>query len=105
VLAVTAAAFFLRVLLEAELNWYYLWPVPALCLLLSMRRGGARFALCTAAFVLSVVLGNHGHVHRIGLWWPALMGTLVVMMLTAVSAAPPGPAPAVECEDMVTAAA
>ena len=32
VLAVTAAAFFLRVLLETELNWYYLWPVPALCL-------------------------------------------------------------------------
>ena len=90
VLAVTAAAFFLRVLLETELNWYYLWPVPALCLLLSMRRGSARFALCTAAFVLSVILGNHDEVHRIGLWWPALMGTLVVMMLTAIPAARPG---------------
>ncbi len=105
VLAVTAAAFFLRVVLETELNWYYLWPVPALCLLLSMRRSGARFALCTAAFVLSIVLGNHDEVHRIGLWWPALMGTLVVMMLTAIPAAHPGPEPAVECEDMVTAAA
>jgi hypothetical protein len=105
VLAVTTAAFFLRVLLETELNWYYLWPVPALCLLLSMRRGRAPFALCTVAFALSVVLGNHGQVHRIGLWWPALMGTLVVMMLTAIPAARPGPVPAVECEDMVTAAA
>ena len=53
VLAVTAGAFFLRVLLETELNWYYLWPVPALCLLLSMRRSAARFAVCAAAFVLS----------------------------------------------------
>ncbi len=35
VLTMTTVAFFIRVLLETELNWYYLWPVAALCLLLS----------------------------------------------------------------------
>ncbi len=85
VLTMVAGAFFLRVLLETELNWYYLWPVPALCLLLALRRGPLRFALCSLALVASVVLGNH-RVHAIALWWPTLMATLVVMLLCA---APP----------------
>ena len=53
--------------------------------------------------MLSVILGNHDEVHRIGLWWPALMGTLVVMMPTAIPAARLRPVPAIECDDMVTA--
>ena len=85
VLTMVAVAFFLRVLLETELNWYYLWPVPALCLLLALRRSPFRFALCSLALVASAVLGNH-RVHDIALWWPALMATVVVMLLCA---APP----------------
>lgn len=83
VLAMTAVAFFLRVLLETEMNWYYLWPVPALCLLLALRRSWARFGLCACALVASMVLGDH-RVHEIALWWPALMATTLVMLLTAV---------------------
>ncbi len=86
VLAVTAVAFSLRVVLETELNWYYLWPVPALCLLLAARRSTTRFGLCGAALVASIVLGDR-RVHHIVLWWPALMATLVVMLLSA------GPSP------------
>ncbi len=41
VLALVAVGFFLRIALETEMNWYYLWPVPALCLLLALRRRGA----------------------------------------------------------------
>jgi hypothetical protein len=85
VLTMVAGAFFLRILLETEMNWYYLWPVPALCLLLACRRGPARFAVCSLALVASVALGDH-RVHDIGLWWPALMATAVVMLLCA---APP----------------
>ncbi len=112
VLAMAAVAFFLRVLLETELNWYYLWPVPALCLVLSLRRSMLRFALCTTALVASMVLGDR-RVHDIVLWWPALMATLVVM-LASVGPSPrrwaalttgrrerPGPAGAVECGAMV----
>jgi len=109
VLGMAAIAFFLRVLFETELNWYYLWPVPALCLLLAVRRSAFRFGLCTAALVVSMVLGDR-RVHDIVLWWPALMATLVVM-LASIGPSPrrwaalatgrrerPGP---VECEAMV----
>jgi len=116
VLAMAAVAFFLRVLFETELNWYYLWPVPALCLLLSMRRSPFRFGLCTAALVVSMLLGDR-RVHGIVLWWPALMATLVVM-LASIGPSPrrwaalasgrrerPDPAGPVECEAMVPVAA
>jgi hypothetical protein len=82
VLTMVAAAFMIRVLLETELNWYYLWPVPALCLLLSVRRSPTRFWLCSAALVVSMVLGDHDTQRDIALWWPALMATLVVMLLS-----------------------
>lgn len=83
VLAVTAMAFFLRVLFETELNWYYLWPVPALCLLLSMRRSRRRFWLCSIGLAASLAVGNHNEVHHnIELWWPALMATQVLMLLS-----------------------
>ena len=85
VLTMVGVGFFLRVLLETEMNWYYLWPVPALCLLLASRRSPWRFALCSLALAASVVLGNR-RVHDIALWWPALMASVVVMVL---SAAPP----------------
>ncbi|HVT41753.1 MAG TPA: hypothetical protein VHD39_02130, partial [Acidimicrobiales bacterium] len=85
ILAMTAVAFFFRILLETEMNWYYLWPVPALCLLLALRRSWLRFGSCAVALVASIALGDH-RVHHIALWWPALMGTAVVMLL---SAAPP----------------
>jgi hypothetical protein len=87
VLSLAAVGFFLRVLLETELNWYYLWPVAALCLLLALRRSTTRFCLCAAALVVSVVLGDRNEVHHIVFWWPALMATLVVMLLSI------GPAP------------
>ncbi len=112
VLVMTAVAFFLRVLFETELNWYYLWPVPALCLLLALRRSPVRFGLCTTALVVSMVLGDR-RVHDIVLWWPALMATLVVM-LASVGPSPRqlaalavsrksrhDPAVPVECEAMV----
>ena len=83
VLTMCAVAFFLRVLFETELNWYYLWPVAALCLLLAARRSGGRLAMCSAAVVASIVLGNHNTVHHIVLWWPALMASLVVMLAAA----------------------
>jgi hypothetical protein len=83
VLTMCAVAFFLRVLFETELNWYYLWPVAALCLLLAARRSGGRLAVCSAAVVASIVLGNHNTVHHIVLWWPALMASLVVMLAAA----------------------
>ena len=87
VLTMVAVAFFLRILLETELNWYYLWPVPALCLLLAVRRSTTRFWLCSSALVVSVALGDRNAVHHIALWWPALMATLVVMLLSV------GPSP------------
>ncbi len=113
VLTVIAAAYFIRVLLETEMNWYYLWPVPALCLGLALRRSPRRFGLCAAALVVSMVLGDH-RVHHIELWWPALMATLVVMLLS-IGPSPrrwvalastghldgPDPARPVECGAMV----
>ena len=81
-----AVASFLRVLFETELNWYYLWPVPALCLVLALRKSRLRFAVCSMALLASMVLADH-RVHHIAPWWPALMGTLVLMLLTV------GPSP------------
>jgi hypothetical protein len=82
VLSLCAVGFFVRVLLETELNWYYLWPVPALCLALALRRSRARFWTCAVALVASIVLGDR-KVHHLVPWWPALMGLLVLMLLTA----------------------
>ncbi len=91
VLTMTTVACLLRVLLETELNWYYVWPVAALCLLLSARRGAARLCICSAALAVSMVLGNHDAVHDITLWWPALMATLAVMSgVRHPSPSPPG---------------
>ena len=73
VLAICAVAFFLRVLFETELNWYYLWPVAAVCLLLSARRGLPSLGLCSAALAASIVLGNHNTIHHIARWWPGMM--------------------------------
>jgi hypothetical protein len=114
VLAMASVAFFLRVLLETELNWYYLWPVPALCLVLSLRRSTLRFGLCTTALVATMVLGDR-RVHDIVLWWPALMAALVVM-LASIGPSPrrwaalvtrrreqPIPAGPLECGAMVPA--
>jgi hypothetical protein len=83
VLGIIAAAFFIRVLLETELNWYYLWPLLALCLLLSLRRSVARFGMCAGALVATMVLGNRIE-HHIAAWWPALIGLLCVSLLAAL---------------------
>ena len=80
VLTMTAIAFFLRVLFETELIWYYVWPVAALCLVLSARRGAVNLGVCAAALVATIVVGNHNAVHNITLWWPALMASLAVML-------------------------
>ncbi len=85
VLSMISVAFFLRIVLETEMNWYYLWPVPAVCLLLALRRNTVRFVICTLALAVSMVLGDR-RVHDIVLWWPALMATATVTLL---SAAPP----------------
>ncbi len=111
VLALVSVAFFLRIVLETEINWYYLWPVPALCLLLAIRRGTPRFAVCSVALVASMVLGDR-RVHDIVLWWPTLMTTVLVMMVAAAPApnewaglvarlrAPAGITRPVECSTM-----
>jgi hypothetical protein len=96
VLAMAAVAFALRVLFETELAGYYFWPVAALCLLLALRHGWARFGVCTVAGVTCMVLGNC-RVHIITLWWPAIMATTAVLLVTAVRR----PTPAVECEPMI----
>ena len=80
VLTITAFAFFMRVVFETEINWYYVWPVAALCLVLSARRGTAQLSVCSAALVASIVVGNHNVVHHIALWWPALMASVTVML-------------------------
>jgi hypothetical protein len=81
VLSMVAVAAFLRVLFETELNWYYLWPVPALCLVLALRKSRVRFTVCSVALLVSMLLGDR-RVHHIATWWPALMGTLVLMLLS-----------------------
>jgi hypothetical protein len=83
VLGIVAASIFIRVLLETELNWYYLWPLLALCLLLSLRRSVARFGLCAGASVATMFLGNR-IVHHIDAWWPALIALLCVSLLSAL---------------------
>jgi hypothetical protein len=80
VLTMTAVAFFLRVLFETELIWYYVWPVGAVCLLLSARRGVLHLGVCSAALVAAIVVGNHNAVHNIALWWPGLMTSLAIML-------------------------
>lgn len=84
VLTMTAVAFFLRVLFETELNWYYMWPVAAVCLLLATRHGASHLGICSAALFATIVLGNHNHIHNIALWWPGLMMCLVVMLGSTV---------------------
>jgi hypothetical protein len=86
VLTMIAAAFFLRVLFETELNWYYLWPVAAVCLLLSARRGLPSLGVCSAALAATIVLGNHNAIHHIGRWWPGMMVLIVVMLASASGA-------------------
>jgi hypothetical protein len=83
VLVMIAVAFTLRLLLESELNWYYFWPVSALSLLLALRHSRLRFWLCTPAVLACIVLGSHRQ-HAIGLWWPAIIGTTFLQILTAV---------------------
>jgi hypothetical protein len=82
VLTMTAIAFFLRVIFETELIWYYLWPVAAVCLLLSARRGVWHLGVCSTALVATIPLGNHDAVHDIALWWPALMASVAVMLVS-----------------------
>jgi hypothetical protein len=83
VLTLTAVALALRVLFESELCGYYFWPVAALCLLLSLRRGQARFVVCAVASAVIVVVGNH-RVHTVGWWWVTMMIATAVLMLTAI---------------------
>jgi hypothetical protein len=85
VLGLCTVAFFVRILLETEMNWYYLWPVPALCLLLALRRDPVRFTICAAALLVSMVFGDR-RVHHLGWWWPTLMASATLMLLCA---APP----------------
>jgi hypothetical protein len=80
VLMMTAIAFSLRVLFETELVWYYLWPVAAVCLILAARRGFSHLVVCSVALFATIVLGNHGAVHNISLWWPGLMVSLAVVL-------------------------
>ena len=83
VLFIIAVAFYIRLLLESELNGYYFWPVIGLGLLLAMRTGWVRFVVCSAATLATITLGNH-RVHEIGGWWPAIMATTLVVLLSAV---------------------
>jgi hypothetical protein len=83
VLTMTAVAFYLRILFETELNWYYVWPVPALCLLLAMRRSWLRFSVCAAALLASILITPHA-ARSPWPWWPALMATVTLILLCAV---------------------
>ncbi len=85
VLFVMAVAFTLRVAFESELLGFYFYPVVALCLLLTMRRGWSRFELCAVLSVVSLVLGNRRQ-HAITLWWPAMMLTTIAMVVLAYAA-------------------
>ena len=88
VLFVMAIAFTLRVVFESELLGFYFFPVVALCLLLSLRSGWARFDVCAAVSLLNLALGNRRE-HDIALWWPAMMATVLVL-LRARLRQPPG---------------
>ena len=83
VLTVTAIAFYLRVLFETELNWYYVWPVAALCLVLAMRRSTARFVLCGFGLMAGIVLSRHA-AQSIVPWWPALVASTTLVLLTSL---------------------
>jgi hypothetical protein len=83
VLLMVVVAFALRLIFETELNWYYFWPVSAICLLLALRQTWPRFCLSTAAALGCIVLGAH-RVHSIGLWWPVIMASMIVMLISAV---------------------
>ncbi len=82
VLFVMTLAFTLRVVLETELLGFYFFPVVALSLLLTLRRGWGLFWPCAAASVVCLVLGNH-KVHDVALWWPAIMATTALMVALA----------------------
>ena len=83
VLTMTAVAFYLRILFETELNWYYVWPVPALCLLLAMRRSWLRFSVCAAALLASILITPHA-ARSPWPWWPALLAIVTLILLSAV---------------------
>jgi hypothetical protein len=83
VLTLTAVAFYVRILFETELNWYYVWPVPALCLLLAMRQSWLRFSVCASALLASILITPHAARSPFP-WWPALMATVTLILLSAV---------------------
>jgi hypothetical protein len=83
IVSMIAIAFYIRLLFESELNWYYFWPVAALCLLLAVYRSWTNFAVCTMALGASLGLGNR-LVHHIIIWWPAIMLTGLVMLISGV---------------------
>ncbi len=91
VLFVVALAFTLRVIFESELLGFYFYPVVALCLLLSLRRGWARFDVAAVLSVVVLVLGNRRE-HEIVLWWPAMMAATLAMLVVAYSSLPAGEA-------------
>jgi hypothetical protein len=90
VLTMITIGFELRVLLESEINWYYLWPVCALCLLLSARSGWRRLVLATAGLATTIALCPHRARTDIP-WWPELMAVTLVMLVVAATAADPVP--------------
>jgi hypothetical protein len=85
ILTMIALGFELRVLLESELNWYYLWPVCALCLLLTIRSGWSRLLLTTAGMAATMALCPHRARTDIP-WWPELMAVTLVMLVVAATA-------------------
>ncbi len=89
VLFVMAIAFTLRVVFESELLGFYFFPVIALCLLLSLRSGWTRFNVCAAVSLLNLALGNRRE-HDIALWWPAMMATVLVLLVLAYASLPAG---------------
>jgi hypothetical protein len=108
IVSIIAICFYIRLIFESELNWYYFWPVAGLCLLLAIRRSWINFVVCTAALLASIELGNR-FVHHIVLWWPAIMLSGLVMVISGVpwstfqrvgsSAGGPEGAGSVESED------
>jgi hypothetical protein len=89
VLFVMAIAFTLRVVFESELLGFYFFPVIAVCLLLSLRSGWARFNVGAAVSLLNLALGNRRE-HTIALWWPAMMATVLVLLVLAYASLPAG---------------
>lgn len=83
VLTLTAVALYIRVLFETELNWYYVWPVPALCLVLAMRRSLVRCLVCGAALLASIVVSPHAAQTSLP-WWPELLAITTLILFTAL---------------------